>query len=341
MDVNDVNELTVTREFEWNVERINFYLVSEVFEIFMENNSTKWQVILYREALKVFALLKKVESTTNDFVVHLSINSTNQKDKAVNLRFDANYFYETWSFIHTIDCYLSITEAYNKVNLPKDTFTLQIKITLTPKTPESAEKCGSNCMIKNYGSFLDSEKLSDFKFVCSDNVEISAHRFVLLANAPIMYKMLPKSDPQNRKKVDEDGETIMQVLRFLYTGKLDNILNMELKLIKCADKYELEKLKAFVAQLMIKNITIDNVLDYFELADEYDEDELLEKCIFFIHKNYQTLQQHDDWEEFDSKMKALMKISYLRNGYKNPVYVLKSWMAYLPMKLPSQYKPFQ
>ena len=139
-------------------------------------------------------------------------------------------------------------------------------------------------MLGNYGRFLNSEKLSDFKFVCSDGVEIPAHRFVLIANAPTMYKKLPPIDPQNRRPINEDGETIMQVLRFLYTGRIDNLLKMELKLLRCADKYEMDELKTFVAQLMIKNINIDNVLDYFELADEYDEDELLEKCIFFIHK---------------------------------------------------------
>ena len=139
-------------------------------------------------------------------------------------------------------------------------------------------------MLGNYGRFLNSEKLSDFKFVCSDGVEIPAHRFVLIANAPAMYKKLPPIDPQNRRPINEDGETIMQVLRFLYTGRIDNLLKMELKLLRCADKYEMDELKTFVAQLMIKNINIDNVLDYFELADEYDEDELLEKCIFFIHK---------------------------------------------------------
>lgn len=39
-------------------------------------------------------------------------------------------------------------------------------------------------------------------------------------------------------------------------------------------------------------------------------------------------------------MKTSLKVSYLQNGYKNPVYVLKSLMTYEPSKLPNEYKAF-
>ena len=42
MDAANAISVTVTREFEWNVEKINYYLLSEVFDIFMENSSTIW-----------------------------------------------------------------------------------------------------------------------------------------------------------------------------------------------------------------------------------------------------------------------------------------------------------
>jgi len=100
-----------------------------------------------------------------------------------------------------------------------------------------------------------------------------------------MYKMLSPNDCKYQKAVIEyDGETMLQVLRFLYTGKIEDISGFESQLFNCAEKYELDDLMTFVAQSMIKNLSIDNVLKYVELADEFDEDELLEKCIFFIYK---------------------------------------------------------
>lgn len=42
MDINDKNQETVTRELEWNVGSMDNYLLSEIFEVFFDNNQTKW-----------------------------------------------------------------------------------------------------------------------------------------------------------------------------------------------------------------------------------------------------------------------------------------------------------
>lgn len=42
MDAENVNQETVAREFEWNIEKIDAFLVSEIFEVFLDNNTTKW-----------------------------------------------------------------------------------------------------------------------------------------------------------------------------------------------------------------------------------------------------------------------------------------------------------
>ena len=84
-------------------------------------------MILYHEADKVYAQLKKIDSSSNDFIVDLSINSRNHEDKAVNLRFDANYFFDSWFYIHTLD-HVYVTECYNQVKVPIYSFTLQIKV---------------------------------------------------------------------------------------------------------------------------------------------------------------------------------------------------------------------
>jgi len=44
MDIDVDNRVIVTREFEWSVEKLKNYLVSNVFEIFLPENTTKWLV---------------------------------------------------------------------------------------------------------------------------------------------------------------------------------------------------------------------------------------------------------------------------------------------------------
>jgi hypothetical protein len=341
MDVDDENPVAVTREFEWNIEKLRDYLVSEVFTIYLDSKPTKWQHILHRDGTQVYAQLKRVELFTNDVIVDLRINPQKNKDKVVNRKYDAKYFYETWFHIHTIVSG-EVVQGINRVSVPQDSFVMQIKISFIRKSSECSKPDESKCILRNYGKFLNSDKLSDFKFVCSDGVEIPAHRFVLIVNSPAMYKMLSPDDTKYQRIVvdDIDGETMLQVLQFLYTGEIKNVLYLESKLLDCAEKYELDDMKKCVVQAMIKNITVDKVLDYYDIAEDFDEQELLEKCLLFIHNNYFTLEKREKWEDMEFKIRTLLKISCLRDGYENPVYVLKSLMTYEPYKLPAGYTPF-
>jgi speckle-type POZ protein len=122
--------------------------------------------------------------------------------------------------------------------------------------------------------------------VCSDGKEIPTHRFVLVAHSPVMYKMLMapmlESKTHTAKLDDIDGETMLEVLRFLYTGKVEDVDFLAPSLLYCAEKYELKDLKNYAATSMSKNLTLDNVLEYFTLADRYEEENLLAKCLFHI-----------------------------------------------------------
>lgn len=74
---------------------------------------------------------------------------------------------------------------------------------------------------------FNTETLSDFKFICSDKVKIPVHKFMLIAHSPIMFKMMmspiKEAKIQSATLDDIDGETMMEVLRFLCTGTVENI----------------------------------------------------------------------------------------------------------------------
>jgi len=140
----------------------------------------------------------------------------------------------------------------------------------------------------NYEKLFNSETLSDFKFICSDGKEIPAHRFVLIAHSPVMYKMLMapmiESKTHTAKLDDIDGETMLEVLRFLYIRKVENTERLAPNLLYCAEKYELNELKNYAAASMSKTLSIDNVFEYYELANRYKEKGLLEACLYYIKR---------------------------------------------------------
>jgi hypothetical protein len=81
---------------------------------------------------------------------------------------------------------------------------------------------------------------------------------------------------------DVDGETMTEILRFIYTREVNNIKDIVVELFYGAEKYELDKLKNLCIASMIENLSVENALDYFILADKSNVNVLLERSAVFI-----------------------------------------------------------
>jgi len=147
--------------------------------------------------------------------------------------------------------------------------------------------CGSEChYLPIFEDCFESKSFSDFKFVCSDGIEISAHRLILAAFSPVMKRMLEidmiEANSGIANLTDIDGETMIEILRFMYTQDVENIKNLAPKLLYGAKKYELEKLEELCVLSMMKNLSKENAIEYFLLADQYDLPGLLEHAAKLI-----------------------------------------------------------
>lgn len=93
-----------------------------------------------------------------------------------------------------------------------------------------------------------------------------------------------KSENQQNEIVvaDIDGPTMKEILRFVYTQEVQNLKTLASKLLYGAHKYEIYDLMMICAAEMIKNLTIENALDYFILAEKYGLKALLVHSATFI-----------------------------------------------------------
>lgn len=152
------------------------------------------------------------------------------------------------------------------------------------------QNCESNKLLldlrSKFSELFVSKFNSDFKFICSDGMEIPAHSIVLATNSSVFRSMLdtPMTESKDRvaKLDDIDGETMTEILRFMYTREVLNIDSLAHKLLYGAEKYELEILKEICTVHMIKNLNIDNAIDYFVIAERYDLKDLLSHSMSFI-----------------------------------------------------------
>jgi hypothetical protein len=128
--------------------------------------------------------------------------------------------------------------------------------------------------------FFEAKEYSDVTIICSDKVEIAAHRCILAARSSVFEMMLGETS----RIVDDDiaSEPMQELLRFIYTLEVKNHCSHAAMLIFGAEKYNLPQLKSMCVTSLIESISKENVFDHLVLADCLREQKLSRKCMEFI-----------------------------------------------------------
>jgi speckle-type POZ protein len=128
---------------------------------------------------------------------------------------------------------------------------------------------------------LFSKDFSDVTLVSSDEKEIPAHRCILATRSPVFKAMVEKKSGVIVAE-DIDGETMLEMLRFIYTGTVENFETIALNLIYAAEKYELPDLKSMCDTKLLEQISEETVLEYIELTEKFGLKELLFRSMDYI-----------------------------------------------------------
>ncbi|CAG9807521.1 unnamed protein product [Chironomus riparius] len=76
------------------------------------------------------------------------------------------------------------------------------------------------------------------------------------------------------------------------------------KLLYGAEKYGLDKLKKICVDSMVENLSVENALEYFVLADRYNATYMLEMAALFIKKHHSDLSNDNEiWIKLSSNSK--------------------------------------
>ena len=96
-------------------------------------------------------------------------------------------------------------------------------------------------------------------------------------------------------KINIDGiesNTVEDMLKYIYGGKVENLEDKATKLLAAADQYDLKLLKKKCEELLCKSLNISNCLDYLILADMHSTDilkPLVIRLVWYL-LFYSTLQ---------------------------------------------------
>ncbi|KAJ8669865.1 hypothetical protein QAD02_001124 [Eretmocerus hayati] len=133
--------------------------------------------------------------------------------------------------------------------------------------------------------FFNSEKLSDVKIIVGDKT-INAHKIILSSQSDVFAAMLEHHMVENDQGVinidDIDYDVMLEIVRFMYVGRVERIVNKMKELLVAADKYALAELVILCGKCMCLNLTPGNVLEYANFAHTHRVDELEKAAISFF-----------------------------------------------------------
>jgi speckle-type POZ protein len=109
---------------------------------------------------------------------------------------------------------------------------------------------------------------------------------------------------------DIEGEVMLEMVRFLYTGEIENMKDHAKNLLYAAEKYKIDALKMKCVESLSQNLDSSNVLETLLLADRYNMEVLLGNCVGFIKIENENVFSSKEWIDckFKFDMNLLTKI---------------------------------
>ncbi|CAB0032566.1 unnamed protein product [Trichogramma brassicae] len=168
---------------------------------------------------------------------------------------------------------------------------------------------------------LFSERFSDVKFLV-DGCEIHAHKNILAAASPVFAAMFScdmQENATNRVIIQDIGsEVFRELVRFVYTGRIERLDRHAKELLGAADKYALTRLKDICERHLCSSIDSDNAVEYLGLADLYGVPSLKESCLYHISCHAHEIANKPDVFNSIADLTKNLVIEVLRNFVKSP-----------------------
>ena len=149
------------------------------------------------------------------------------------------------------------------------------------------------------------DHLCDITLATKDGKQFKAHRNVLSAASPFFFKLFQSDMKENREGIvrfeEISGAVMEDVLEFIYTGSVEVTQENCKNLIAAADYLVIPGLKKLSGQFVEQQITKSNCISTFYFAEMYQCDELITNTRKFIHANFASVAEMDEFLNLEAK----------------------------------------
>lgn len=163
---------------------------------------------------------------------------------------------------------------------------------------------------------FESEEFCDFTLIASCGKKLRAHKFILASQSPVFLKMLRsnmKEKEDNEVNItDIDADVLKEMLRYIYTGTIENIEKISEELSMVAEKYQLDDLKDFLENYFFEKISVNNAVEILSLCMRYNMTDLKDYVCRFVKANAKTILDNQEIEKINETEVLLAFIQLLR-----------------------------
>ena len=154
-------------------------------------------------------------------------------------------------------------------------------------------------LVKRLNMLRRQDHLCDVTLVTKDDKEFKAHRNVLSAASPFFFKLLQSDMKENREGIvrfEEISSAVMEeVLEFIYRGSVEVTQENVEDLIGAANYLLIPGLKTVSGRFLEEQMSESNCVSTFYFAEKYQCDELIANTTKFIHANFASVGEMDEF----------------------------------------------
>ena len=160
-------------------------------------------------------------------------------------------------------------------------------------------------LVKRLNMLRRQDHLCDVTLVTKDDKEFKAHRNVLSAASPFFCKLLQSDMKENREGIvrfeEISGAVMEDVLEFFYTGSVEVTQENSEDLIAAANYFLIPGLKTVSGRFIERQMSESNCISTFYFAEMYQCDELITNTRKFIHANFASVAEMDEFLNLEAK----------------------------------------
>jgi len=160
-------------------------------------------------------------------------------------------------------------------------------------------------LAKRLNMLRSQHHLCDLTLTTKDDKEFKAHRNVLSAASPFFCKLFQSDMKENREGIVRfeqiSGAVMEDVLEFIYTGNVEVTQENSKDLIAAANYLLIPGLKNLAGRFLERQMSESNCISTFYFAEMYQCDELIANTRKFIHANFASVAEMDEFLNLEAK----------------------------------------